>query len=63
MGEIRNAYNILVGRPEGKNHLEDLGVDRRMILEWIKEDVDWMHLAQDRDQWETYEHGMNLRGT
>jgi hypothetical protein len=23
------------GGPEGKNHLEDLGVDGRIILEWI----------------------------
>jgi len=30
---VRNAYKILVGKPEGKNHLEDLGVDGRMILE------------------------------
>jgi hypothetical protein len=35
MAEMRNAYNILVGKPEGKNHLEDLDVDRKMILEWI----------------------------
>jgi hypothetical protein len=35
MGEIRNAYNILVGKSAGKNHSEDLGVDERMILERI----------------------------
>jgi hypothetical protein len=34
MGEMRNAYSILVGRPEG-NHLEDQVVDGRIILEWI----------------------------
>jgi hypothetical protein len=33
MGEIRNAY-ILVEKLEG-NHLGDLGVDGRIILEWI----------------------------
>jgi hypothetical protein len=27
MGEMRNVYNILVGKPERKSHLEDLGVD------------------------------------
>jgi hypothetical protein len=27
--KMRNAYNIFVGKPEGKNHLEDLGVDKR----------------------------------
>jgi hypothetical protein len=35
MGEIRNAYNTLVGKPEGKNHLEDLGIDGKIILEWV----------------------------
>jgi hypothetical protein len=33
MGETRNAYKILVGNPEGKDHLEDLGVDGIIILE------------------------------
>jgi hypothetical protein len=32
MGEMRNAFKILVGKPEGKNHLEDLGVDGRIVL-------------------------------
>jgi hypothetical protein len=32
MGEVRNAYNILIRKPEGKNHLEDLGVDGGMIF-------------------------------
>jgi hypothetical protein len=33
MEDIRNAYRILVGKPEGKrNHLEDARVDRRIIL-------------------------------
>jgi hypothetical protein len=27
---------ILVGRAEGKNHLEDPGVDGMIILKWIK---------------------------
>jgi hypothetical protein len=34
---MRNAYNISVGKYEGKNHLEDLGVDGKLILEWILE--------------------------
>jgi hypothetical protein len=25
----------VVEKPEGKNHLEDIGVDGRMILRWI----------------------------
>jgi hypothetical protein len=35
MKEMRNAYKILVGKPEGKDHEEDLGMDGRIILEWI----------------------------
>jgi len=27
MGDLRGAYTVLVGKPEGKIHLEDLGVD------------------------------------
>jgi hypothetical protein len=30
MGEVRNVYRVLVGKPEGKEHLEDQGVDGRM---------------------------------
>jgi hypothetical protein len=54
MGEMRNAYNILVGKPEGKRQLgrpkhgweDDIGTYRREVV-W--EGVDWFHLAQDRD--------------
>jgi hypothetical protein len=35
MGEGRGAYRILVGRPERRNHLEDLGRDGRIILKWV----------------------------
>jgi hypothetical protein len=35
MGERRGAYKILVGRPEGRKHLEDPGVSRRIILKYI----------------------------
>jgi hypothetical protein len=27
-----DTYRILVGRPEGSNYLEDLGVDGRRVL-------------------------------
>jgi hypothetical protein len=36
-GEKTNAYRILVGKPEEKDHLEDLDVGGRIILEWILE--------------------------
>jgi hypothetical protein len=35
MGERRGLYRLVVGKPEGKNHLEDPGVDGRIILSWI----------------------------
>jgi hypothetical protein len=67
MGEIRNACNILVRKPEGKRPLGRLRRrwedDIRMYLrenEW--EGVDWMHLAQDRDQWRALEKtNLNFR--
>jgi hypothetical protein len=34
MGKVRGAY-ILLGRPEGRNHQENLGVDGRTTLRWI----------------------------
>jgi hypothetical protein len=35
IGKMRNAYDILDGNPERKNHSEDLGVDGKIIPEWI----------------------------
>jgi hypothetical protein len=34
MGEGRNVYRVLVGKPEGKIHLKDQGVDGRMGSKW-----------------------------
>jgi hypothetical protein len=34
MGEGRNVYRFLVGKPEGKNHLKDQGVDGRVGSKW-----------------------------
>jgi hypothetical protein len=38
---------------KGRDQSEDLSVDGRIILEWIssKYAVDWIHLAQNKDQW------------
>jgi hypothetical protein len=67
MGEVRGAYNILVGRPEGKRQL---GRPRRRWQDNIKmdlreigfADVDWINLAQDRDRWRALVNMvMNLR--
>jgi hypothetical protein len=35
MGEMIGAYTVLVEKPEGNKHLEDPGVDGRIILRWI----------------------------
>ena len=35
MGERRGVSKVLVGKPEGKDCLEDPGVDGRVILRWI----------------------------
>jgi hypothetical protein len=56
MGEVRGAYNILVGRPEGRR---PLGRPRRRWEDNIKMDlreigfgdVEWIQWAQDRDRW------------
>jgi len=29
------VYRVLVGKPEGKNHWVDLGVDEWIVLGWI----------------------------
>jgi hypothetical protein len=54
-GEKRNAYRLLVGKPEGT----PLGRPRRRWMDNIRMDlgevgwgdVDWIGLAQDRNRW------------
>jgi hypothetical protein len=58
MGEKRNAYRLVVGKPEGKR---PLGTPRRRCLNNIRMDlgemvwggVDWIGLAQGRAKWRT----------
>ena len=35
MGEARDAYRILMGRPEGRRLLGTPRVDARVILKWV----------------------------
>ena len=35
MGGERGVYRVLVGKPEGKNHWGDLGVEGWILLGWI----------------------------
>jgi hypothetical protein len=56
MEKKRNAYRILMGKPEGKR---PLGRRKRRWVDNIKKDVteigwdgvDWIDMAQARDQW------------
>jgi len=34
-GGKEKRYRVLVGKPGGKNHLGDPGVDGRIVLRWI----------------------------
>jgi hypothetical protein len=65
VGEKRNVYRLLVGKPEGKRPL-----GRRRRIDNIKMDlleiglrvVDWIGLAQDRYRWRVLVNSvMNLR--
>jgi len=60
MGERRGVYRVLVGEPEGKDHLGDPDIDGKIILIWIV--GKWIELAQDRDRWRAFVKAvMNLR--
>jgi hypothetical protein len=67
MRQKRNAYRILVGRPEGKR---PLGRPRHRWVDNFKIDLrgigwggmDWIDVAQDRDKWRALVNTlMNLR--
>jgi hypothetical protein len=64
---MKNACNILVGKPKGKRPLgrhrcrweDNIKMDLKEI-EW--ENVDWMHLDRDRNRWRAFVNAiMNLR--
>ena len=67
MEQFRNAYRVLVGKPEGKRHL---GRPRRRWEDNIRVDLkevgcdpgEWIDLIEDRDQRRAYvREVMNLR--
>jgi hypothetical protein len=67
MGEKRNAYRLLVGKPEGRR---PLGRPRRRWLDIIRinlvevgwGDVDWIGLPKDKDRWRALVNSeLNLR--
>jgi hypothetical protein len=67
LGEKRNEYRLLVGKPEG---MRPLGRPRRRWVDNIRMDlvevgwgdVDWIGLAQDTDRWRALVNSvLNLR--
>jgi len=62
---MRNEYKILIGKSVGKNLPgrrkrkwdDNIRMDLREVA-W--EFVDWIHVAQDRDQWWAVNTVMNL---
>jgi hypothetical protein len=69
MGDMRNAYNFWSKNLMGRDHSECLGADGGTVLRihLRKTDrvvTDWIHVAQDRDQWRAVvKMVMNLRVT
>jgi hypothetical protein len=63
-GEVHTGF--WWGDLRERDHLEDRGVDGRIILKWIfkKWDggMDWIDMAEDRDRWRAVVNAvMNLR--
>jgi hypothetical protein len=67
MGEKRNVYSLLVGKPEGKS---PLGRPTRRWVDNIKRglgevgwgDVDWIGVAKDSNRWRAVVNSvLNLR--
>jgi hypothetical protein len=67
MGEKRNPYRMLVGKPEGRRPLgrprRRWVVNVRMHLAEVGwDDVDWIGVANDRDRWRALVNSvLNLR--
>ena len=55
MGDRKGIYRVMVGNLRKRGHLEDPGVDGRIILRWIFRKcvggMNWVDMAQDRDRW------------
>jgi hypothetical protein len=62
VGEWRNVYCVLEGKPKGKNHLEDQGIDGETGSKWtlgrLVGGVDWIHLAEGKDRWRAVVNAM-----
>jgi hypothetical protein len=56
MAERRGLRRILVEKLREGDHLEDSGIDGRVILRWLFKEWDvgpknWIDLDQDSDRW------------
>jgi hypothetical protein len=53
---------MIVGKPEGKRPLEDLGIDGRIILKCVFEKWEggkgMDQIVQDRDRWQAFVNGV-----
>jgi hypothetical protein len=58
IGARRGACRVLVGKPKGRNYLEDPGVNGRIILKWIFEK--WDEKAWAVSMWLRIETGGGL---
>jgi len=67
MGERRDIYRVLVGKPEGKRPLgrlrhrweDNIKMDLQEVGFWV---MGWIDLVQDRDRWRALANAvMNLR--
>jgi hypothetical protein len=47
--DVRNEYQMLVGKPEGRDHYEHLCVGGSIMLKCC-ESVDWIVMTRDRFQ-------------
>jgi hypothetical protein len=47
MGDIRNSYKILVGKPEGRDHSGKLVINGKIIQERILGKQDWCVCGMD----------------
>jgi hypothetical protein len=67
IGEGRDVYRLWCGNLSERDHLEDPGLDGRIILKlifrkWDVWSMDWIELAQDRFRWRALVNAvMNLR--
>jgi hypothetical protein len=52
MGDMRNGYKILVGKFEGKKPHKWEDNIKMEFREVCLEGVDWIHVVQDRYQWQ-----------